>query len=120
MNFEIDMVMCCLSEQKAPEGSWKCDNCGNINYPFRNKCNRQNCGADKPEDQSNESPSRGQEENDQVCHATYLCGHIFLLINHLTLKLADVTSCESSVYLFMKNLTHVCFRYGRNILETPI
>ena len=103
--------MCCWSEQKAPEGSWKCDNCGNINYPFRNKCNRQNCGADKPGDHSNESPSDAPEENNQVRYATYLCSHICLLINCLLRKLADVTvrldfmSSESSGYLFMKKST---------------
>ncbi|URE33594.1 RanBP2-type zinc finger protein [Musa troglodytarum] len=36
------------SKPKMPEGSWKCEKCNNINYPFRTKCNRQNCGAEKP------------------------------------------------------------------------
>ncbi|XP_057949594.1 ranBP2-type zinc finger protein At1g67325 isoform X3 [Malania oleifera] len=52
------------SKQKMPEGSWKCEKCGNINFPFRTKCNRQNCGADKPSE-SNESPSATEDENDQ-------------------------------------------------------
>ncbi|KAH0991930.1 hypothetical protein GBA52_003413 [Prunus armeniaca] len=52
------------AEQKMPEGSWKCEKCNNINYPFRTKCNRQNCGADKPAE-SKKSPSPAQDENDQ-------------------------------------------------------
>ena len=58
--------MFCLAEQKMPEGSWKCEKCNNINYPFRTKCNRQNCGADKPSE-ANNSPSEPADENDQVC-----------------------------------------------------
>ncbi|XP_076959311.1 ranBP2-type zinc finger protein At1g67325-like [Bidens hawaiensis] len=46
----------------TPEGSWKCEKCNNINYPFRTKCNRQNCGAEKPESQN--SPTN-EENNDQ-------------------------------------------------------
>lgn len=49
-----------------PEGSWKCEKCNNINYPFRTKCNRQNCGADKPAE-SKKSLSPTTEENEQVC-----------------------------------------------------
>ncbi|XP_022733085.1 ranBP2-type zinc finger protein At1g67325-like isoform X2 [Durio zibethinus] len=52
------------SKQKMPEGSWKCEKCSNINYPFRTKCNRQNCGADKPAE-SKKSPSPTANENDQ-------------------------------------------------------
>ncbi|MCH93450.1 ranBP2-type zinc finger protein, partial [Trifolium medium] len=52
------------SKQKMPEGSWKCEKCNNINYPFRTKCNRQNCGADKPAD-SEKSPSSSPDQNDQ-------------------------------------------------------
>lgn len=50
-----------------PEGSWKCVKCNNINYPFRTKCNRQNCGAEKPSE-SNNSPvvAPTSEEDDQV------------------------------------------------------
>ena len=62
-----------LSEQKMPEGSWKCEKCNNINYPFRTKCNRQNCGADKPAD-SKKSPSPTADENDQVrCVKHFFC-----------------------------------------------
>ena len=49
-----------------PEGSWKCEKCNNINYPFRTKCNRQNCGADKPSD-TRKSPPEPVDDNDQVC-----------------------------------------------------
>eukprot|EP00245_Coleochaete_scutata_P017101 TRINITY_DN8225_c0_g1_i1.p1 TRINITY_DN8225_c0_g1~~TRINITY_DN8225_c0_g1_i1.p1 ORF type:complete len:289 (-),score=40.98 TRINITY_DN8225_c0_g1_i1:1392-2258(-) len=31
----------------APDGSWTCKQCGNVNYPFRTKCNRRNCGAER-------------------------------------------------------------------------
>lgn len=54
-----------------PDGSWKCEKCNNINYPFRTKCNRQNCGADKPVE-SKKSPSPTPEENDQVRCAPHL------------------------------------------------
>lgn len=49
-----------------PEGSWKCEKCNNINYPFRTKCNRQNCGADKPSENKDSSPEAA-DANDQVC-----------------------------------------------------
>lgn len=61
----------CFSEQKMPEGSWKCEKCNNINYPFRTKCNRQNCGAEKPAE-SKKSPSPAADENDQVCYVILL------------------------------------------------
>ncbi|GKF66400.1 RanBP2-type zinc finger protein-like protein isoform X2, partial [Tanacetum coccineum] len=47
-----------------PDRSWKCEQCNNINYPFRIKCNKQNCGAEKPSE-SQKSPSQEPEENDQ-------------------------------------------------------
>lgn len=50
-----------------PEGSWKCLQCNNINYPFRIKCNRQNCSADKPSEQ-NECSAVKPDEDDQVCY----------------------------------------------------
>lgn len=49
-----------------PDGSWKCEKCNNINYPFRTKCNRQNCGADKPLE-TKESQPEAADANDQVC-----------------------------------------------------
>lgn len=55
-----------------PEGSWKCEKCNNINYPFRTKCNRQNCGAEKPTE-SKKSPSNQADENDQVCYLLHSC-----------------------------------------------
>jgi hypothetical protein len=62
-----------------PEGSWKCEKCNNINYPFRTKCNRQNCGADKPAE-SKESPSPTPDENQ-------VCGVKFSLYFHLLLEI---------------------------------
>ncbi|KAI8022104.1 RanBP2-type zinc finger protein [Camellia lanceoleosa] len=53
------------NEHKMPYGSWKCEKCNNINYPFRTKCNRQNCGAIKPSE-GQKSPSEPADENDQV------------------------------------------------------
>jgi hypothetical protein len=63
-----------------PEGSWKCEKCNNINYPFRTKCNRQNCGADKPAE-STKSPSPTPDEDNQVCSVT------FFLYLHLLLEI---------------------------------
>lgn len=54
-----------------PDGSWKCEKCNNINYPFRMKCNRQNCGAEKPAE-SKKSPSSAPDDNDQVCYVIHL------------------------------------------------
>ncbi|XP_035836898.1 ranBP2-type zinc finger protein At1g67325-like [Helianthus annuus] len=57
------------SKTDMPEGSWKCDKCNNINYPFRTKCNRQNCGADKPSESQN--PPSEEENNKQVRFVKY-------------------------------------------------
>ncbi|CAI5508968.1 unnamed protein product [Closterium sp. Naga37s-1] len=32
----------------APDGSWACSECGNVNYPFRSHCNRRHCGRPRP------------------------------------------------------------------------
>lgn len=64
-----------FSEPDMPEGSWKCDKCNNINYPFRTKCNRQNCGADKPSEKK-ESPTETADANDQVCRV--ICLHCMI------------------------------------------
>ncbi|GJX87991.1 probable serine/threonine-protein kinase PBL21 [Tanacetum coccineum] len=54
-----------VSEPDMPDRSWKCEQCNNINYPFRIKCNKQNCGAEKPSE-SQKSPSQEAEEIDQI------------------------------------------------------
>jgi hypothetical protein len=57
-----------VSQGPPPDGSWTCESCGNVNYPFRTKCNRRNCGAEKP---TETKPSNGSNApalaSDQVC-----------------------------------------------------
>jgi hypothetical protein len=55
-----------LTEPKTPEGSWKCDKCNNINYPFRTKCNRPTCGEEKPL-QANSPDDLATDQDNQVC-----------------------------------------------------
>jgi hypothetical protein len=69
-----------FQNKRCREGSWKCEKCNNINYPFRTKCNRQNCGADKPAE-STKSPSPTPDEDNQVCSVT------FFLYLHLLLEI---------------------------------
>lgn len=59
-------------EPNMPEGSWKCEKCNNINFPFRMKCNRQNCGAQRPHD-SNATHGLTSDEDDQVCDVHVCC-----------------------------------------------
>ena len=33
----------------APEGSWVCTDCGNLNYPLRETCNTRTCKATRPQ-----------------------------------------------------------------------
>ncbi|KAK8953934.1 hypothetical protein KSP39_PZI001720 [Platanthera zijinensis] len=54
------------SKPTVQEGSWKCPKCNNINYPFRTKCNRQHCGAERPSE-SNEPRGLTSDEDEQVC-----------------------------------------------------
>lgn len=82
-----------------PEGSWKCEKCNNINYPFRTKCNRQNCGADKPSD-NRKSPSEAVDDTDQVCSMMYILFMYICWLNSLitcvhigNLKTAEVHNC---------------------------
>ncbi|KAI3898658.1 hypothetical protein MKW98_000771, partial [Papaver atlanticum] len=63
------------AEQKMPEGSWKCNN---INYPFRVKCNRQNCGAEKPSESNNSPVAHASEEGDQVCFKLLQYTNVYL------------------------------------------
>ena len=56
------------AEGPPPDGSWTCDACGNVNYPFRVKCNRRNCGADKPTESKAPPVSNSPPPiTDQVC-----------------------------------------------------
>jgi hypothetical protein len=56
------------AEGPPPDGSWTCDSCGNVNYPVRVKCNRRNCGADKPtESKAPPVSSSSPPATDQVC-----------------------------------------------------
>ena len=97
--FEIWCIcISCFSEQKMPEGSWKCEKCSNINYPFRTKCNRQNCGADKPAE-SKKSPSPTTSENDQVRGLMHFLCHLicylklFLLTTFVQIKNSISFTC---------------------------
>ncbi|BBM97153.1 hypothetical protein MPTK1_1g03400 [Marchantia polymorpha subsp. ruderalis] len=49
-----------------PDGSWTCEACGNVNYPFRTKCNRRNCGADKPTELKQTANSSSPLPSEQV------------------------------------------------------
>eukprot|EP00270_Netrium_digitus_P007466 TRINITY_DN2176_c0_g1_i2.p1 TRINITY_DN2176_c0_g1~~TRINITY_DN2176_c0_g1_i2.p1 ORF type:complete len:279 (-),score=15.78 TRINITY_DN2176_c0_g1_i2:487-1323(-) len=46
-------------DETPPEGSWTCKECSNINYPFRTKCNRRNCGAERPSEKESENKTPG-------------------------------------------------------------
>lgn len=100
-----------------PDGSWKCEKCNNINYPFRTKCNRQNCGADKPSE-SKESPSASQEDTDQVGCMIMMLFFIIYLHNakpsiksfiHSSLIICKKICCILRQFLANKNsnLSHV-------------
>jgi len=86
-------------EQKMPEGSWKCNKCGNINYPFRTKCNRQNCGADKPSEEDKPSSSPPADGNEQVCGVVFSC----VLFHSFFVSLFSLVNCVYS------NLTMIGF-----------
>jgi len=91
-------------EQKMPEGSWKCEKCNNINYPFRTKCNRQNCGAEKPSE-STKSPSPEPDEVEQVCHVIHLdcisisCMELLFSLITYVLFTNSMTTSEKDVWL---------------------
>lgn len=85
-----------ITEQKTPDGSWKCEECGNINYPFRTKCNRQNCGADKPSEET-KSPSAAVDGNEQVCGVAYYCVSYWFILSSLVLYI----SLNSIIFLRM-------------------
>ena len=57
-----------------PEGSWKCEKCNNINYPFRTKCNRQNCGAERPAGVNDSTNVASEDDDEKVCcYLFYFC-----------------------------------------------
>ena len=84
-----------------PEGSWKCEKCSNINYPFRTKCNRQNCGADKPAE-SKKSPSPTANENDQVCGLMHFLCRLDCYLKLLILLTTFVHSKNSISFQYFK------------------
>lgn len=97
-----------LSGSEMREGDWKCEKCNNINYSFRTKCNKQNCGADKPSESNKNSPSEpAVDENDQVCCCVLrlLC-ILFLAINRRSTNLKGI----EVNYLFVSN----------SLLRTPL
>lgn len=104
-------ILCCplavtsnilFAEQKMPEGSWKCEKCNNINYPFRTKCNRQNCGEDKPTE-SKKSSSPAPDENDQVCSIRNMLW-ISMGFLKLSLLLVIFVHNTSLIYILFSNL----------------
>lgn len=95
----------CSSEQKMPEGSWKCENCNNINYRYRTKCNRQNCGVEKHVE-SNKSPSPVVDENDQVCYVIHpVCIYFYCLILFSSLITCVFTNSMSINKMFLTRQT---------------
>lgn len=81
-DFSFTLFLSEPAESNMPEGSWKCEKCNNINYPFRTKCNRQNCGAEKPSE-AKKSPRSATDEDEQVCIRCFLfwslCCMMFVL-----------------------------------------
>lgn len=80
-----------------PEGSWKCEKCNNINYPFRTKCNRQNCGADKTTE-SKKSSSPAPDENDQVCNIRNL---LWISMGFLEISLFLVIFVQNTILIYI-------------------
>lgn len=91
-----------------PEGSWKCEKCNNINYPFRTKCNRQNCGADKPAE-SEKSPSPAADQNDQVCCVKYF--HVDLHSLLLQLLVFQEQVCNIMNIFIWQSVVKLSFKW---------
>ena len=89
-----------------PEGSWKCEQCNNINYPFRTKCNRQNCGADKPSDKK-ESPSETADAKDQGCFVIYV--HCLNLNIQLFAPNYPMYICNRSKLLYTQSFSRTLY-----------
>lgn len=76
-----------------PEGSWKCEKCNNINYPFRTKCNRQNCGAEKPSESHSPGPSSNEDDQVRCCKHVYLSLMFTLCDNSRISEFQEIFSC---------------------------
>jgi superfamily II DNA/RNA helicase len=48
----------------APEGSWVCADCGNLNYPLRDTCNTRTCKATRPAGGSSSAASAEREKSE--------------------------------------------------------
>lgn len=94
-----------LAESKMPEGSWKCEKCNNINYPFRTKCNRQNCGAEKPSESKN-SAGMASDEDDKVCLEILYLINSFISLMKFTVPR---TCIHENLDKYMK--LHVCLSF---------
>lgn len=105
-----------------PEGSWKCEKCSNINYPFRTKCNRQNCGAEKPSE-SQKSPGGTSDEDNKVCCGAYLIYYFIFSIEFLVPCMKDKFDKYIRLHVFLDQFvfqyfTFLCLVKKLNLLCT--
>lgn len=103
-----DPFLVLIAEPKMPEGSWKCEKCNNINYPFRTKCNRQNCGAEKPSESHSPEPSSNEDDQVRCCKYVYL-SLIFTLCDNSYRKYSLVFSYKKSIFVEQYILLTSCF-----------
>lgn len=105
-------------EPDMPDGSWKCEKCSNINYPFRTKCNRQNCGADKPAE-TNKSLPDSANANDQVYFVIFLpCMTLYLKI-FVSSDPSNMCNKTKSIYTKKSCILriHLCYYFSWLILK---
>lgn len=88
-----------ITEPKTPEGSWKCEKCNNINYPFRTKCNRPSCGEEKPL-QANSPDDLATDQDNQVCDPLWsLLFSVPFLIENQKLRALNILFNSSFIIL---------------------